>query len=241
MLGGALAFALGVPAPAARRRAPSTCTARRATRCAEGSRWWSRASGSRPAGQKSYPEAQRIALPPAHREPALSLPASVRGAPPPPAFAEAPLALGELGRLLQLTNGVTGRRGGRLLRAAPSAGALYSGEVYVLAERVAGLAPGAYFYAVPNHALLRIRSGHFGDEVARAVERPSALANAAAFVLLTNVFGRYTWRYADRGYRYALIDSGHIGENLRLSAVAAGIGEQAVLRFHDDRLNAVLR
>ena len=111
----------------------------------------------------------------------------------------------------------------------------------MLAERVAGLAPGAYFYAVPNHALLRIRSGHFGDEVARSVERPSALANAAAFVLLTNVFGRYTWRYADRGYRYALIDSGHIGENLRLSAVAAGIGEQAVLRFHDDRLNAVLQ
>lgn len=196
--------------------------------------------GTRPAALKSYPEAERIALLPTGRDQALPLAASVRGAAPVPAFAEAPLTLAELGRLLQLANGVTGRRGGRLLRAAPSAGALYAGEVYVLAERVAGMAPGAYFYAVPEDALLRMRRGRFADEVARTVERPGALANAAAFVLLTNVFGRYTWRYANRGYRYALIDSGHIGENLRLCAVAAGLAEQAVLRFHDDRLNAIL-
>ncbi|NQZ60046.1 MAG: hypothetical protein HRT88_21555 [Lentisphaeraceae bacterium] len=49
------------------------------------------------------------------------------------------------------------------------------------------------------------------------MSRGTSVADAAAVVLLTNVFGRYTSRYANRGYRYALIDTGHIGENLRLA------------------------
>ena len=36
-------------------------------------------------------------------------------------------------------------------------------------------------------------------------------------------------------------DSGHIGENLRLAAVSAGLAEGAWLRFHDDLLNSLLR
>jgi SagB-type dehydrogenase family enzyme len=76
--------------------------------------------------------------------------------------------------------------------------------------------------------------------VARALERPEGVENAAAVVLLSNVFGRYTWRYANRGYRYALIDTGHIGENARLAAVSAGLAERASLRFHDDLLNSLL-
>jgi len=238
---GAFALALGVPA--ATRAAPGARAVHRATRnTLHGALGVAVARArARPAATKSYPEAERIALPPADGEPLLSLAACVRGGPPPRGFAEAPLALAELGRLLYLANGVTGRRGGRLLRAAPSAGALYAGEVYVVAKRVTELPPGVYFYSVPDHALLRIAAGPLADEVARSVERPGALAGAAAFVLLTNVFGRYMGRYADRGYRYALIDSGHIGENLRLAALTAGLGEEGALRFHDDRLNVLLR
>ena len=74
----------------------------------------------------------------------------------------------------------------------------------------------------------------------RALERPAAVAEAPAAVVLTNVFERYGWRYGDRGYRYALIDSGHIGENLRLVARSEGLADVSPLRFEDDRLNALL-
>ena len=57
---------------------------------------------------------------------------------------------------------------------------------------------------------------------------------------MTNVFARYRARYANRGDRYALIDSGHIGENLRLAAGELGLGEAAPARFEDDRLDALL-
>jgi SagB-type dehydrogenase family enzyme len=194
---------------------------------------------------KPYPEAERVKLPAPVFEPMLPLAEVVARYPTETSFAALPLSLQELGRLLHLTNGVTGQlkfgNQSVLLRAAPSAGALYAGEVYVVAERVQGLAEGVYYYDVANHALARLRPGSFLGEVARALERPEELENAAAAVLLSNVFGRYTWRYANRGYRYALIDTGHIGENLRLAAVSAGLAEDAWLRFHDDLLNTLLR
>jgi SagB-type dehydrogenase family enzyme len=150
----------------------------------------------------------------------------------------------QLAGLLRFTNGVTAQLVGTdppvYRRAAPSAGALYAGEVYVVAERVDGLAPGLYAYQPLEHALVALRSGPQLRRVAAAVEDPACVENAAFAVLLTNVFHRYAWKYGERGYRYALVDSGHIGENLRLAAAGAGFSVASPLRFHDDALNELL-
>jgi SagB-type dehydrogenase family enzyme len=112
--------------------------------------------------------------------------------------------------------------------------------VYVVAERVNGLAPGLYAYQPLEHALVTLRAGPQLRRVAVALESPSAVEHAAAVVLLTNVFQRYAWKYGERGYRYALVDSGHIGENLRLAVAGAGLSVTSPLRFHDDALNELL-
>lgn len=176
---------------------------------------------------KTYPGAERLALPEAAEDTPGRLVDALGGTPA--GAPSTPLSLEKLSRLLLLTNGVTGPRG--QLRAAPSAGALYAGEVYVAAERVEGLPPGLYYYLVPDHAILRI-----GD----AVGLDDLGNGAAAAVILTSVFDRYSWRYAARGYRYALIDTGHIGENLHLAARALDLTEVRELRFEDDRLHALL-
>jgi SagB-type dehydrogenase family enzyme len=193
---------------------------------------------------KPYPGAPRLALPRVVSEPALPLAEAARRGETSAGFAATPLPLAQLGRLLHFANGVTDathreRKTGRM-RAAPSAGALYAGEVYVVAERVRELPPGSYYYDVRQHALVQLERGSLLPRAAQALERPPAAAKAAALVLLSNVFGRYTWRYANRGYRYALIDSGHIGENLRLSANSAGLREVPFSDFHDDALNDLL-
>ncbi len=150
----------------------------------------------------------------------------------------------QLAGLLRFTNGVTGQLVGTdppvYRRAAPSAGALYAGEVYVLAERVSGLAPGLYAYQPLEHALVGLRKGPGLHRIAAALESPGAVENAAFVVLLTNVFRRYAWKYGQRGYRYALVDSGHIGENLRLAAAGMGLSVASPTRFHDDALNELL-
>jgi SagB-type dehydrogenase family enzyme len=199
---------------------------------------------SKPSPTKPYPGKPRIQLPAGSPEPTRSFTHCVRSHGRPEGLDARGLGLPELARLLHLTNGITEPAvpGGRAqaLRAAPSAGALYSGEVYVVAERVAGLAPGVYFYDVAHHTLVALKSGAFLSAVTRALALPSRAESGAAVILLTNVFDRYQWRYANRGYRYALIDSGHIGENLRLAAASAGFDETPHLSFHDDRLNDLL-
>jgi SagB-type dehydrogenase family enzyme len=198
--------------------------------------------GGPPSTFKRYPGFERQPLPGFVREPALPLPEAVATAAD--RFEGKPISLGDLSRILHFTNGVTTgpERGSSALplRAAPSAGALYSGEVYVVAERVRGLAPGAYYYAVRSHELVALRSGPLLADVIGAVPWPGGIEGAAAAILLTNVFERYSWRYANRGYRFALIDSGHIGENLRLAAASAGLGWRGTLRFEDDALSALL-
>ena len=240
ILAGAVAFLAGRPAPA--RAKTRVLEIHRATRNTLAGALDGLLSKLRrpPARFKAYAGAERTKLPALRADPALPLAEAVRHYAPARGFREAPLSLAELGRLLYFTNGVTGRRGLHL-RAAPSAGALYSGEVYVVAERVSGLPSGVYYYDVMGHAVVRVQAGSFISQVADALERPGEIANVPVVILLTNVFHRYTWRYANRGYRYALIDSGHIGENLRLSATSAGFGDAAPLRFHDDRLNAILQ
>ncbi len=194
---------------------------------------------------KPYPGARRVKLPSVPKKAALPLTEAVRRYARADGFQSSSFSVGQLGRILYLTNGVTGQvrgsEGTTYLRAAPSAGALYAGEVYVVLERVRGLSSGIYSYGVRDHELVELRLGSFLDEAGQSLERPSEIENCAAVILLTNVFHRYTWRYANRGYRYALIDTGHIGENLRLSAVSAGFGEAAPLRFHDDLLNSLLQ
>jgi SagB-type dehydrogenase family enzyme len=200
---------------------------------------------SSPSPFKSYPGRGRIDLPPIAGETGLRLTDALTLAAPTIGFQRKPISLAQLARVLFFGNGVTGKvgRGGSLLhlRAAPSAGALYAGEVYVVAEQVRGLAPGLYYYSVIEHELVSLREGSWLGRLARATARPAAIENAATAILLTNVFGRYAWQYANRGYRYALIDSGHIGENLRLAARSAGLAEIAALTFEDDPLNSLLR
>ncbi|HEY5658730.1 MAG TPA: SagB/ThcOx family dehydrogenase [Myxococcota bacterium] len=192
---------------------------------------------------KAYAGAPRVALPGAEAPQTRALAAVLSDFRAAEGFAAEPIALAELARLLHFTNGVTGAWGdgeGLQLRAAPSAGALYAGEIYVVAERVAGLDAGVYYYSPLRHDLASIRPGARLAEVWNALERAGAIEGAPAAILLTNVFARYSGRYANRGYRYALIDSGHIGENLRLAARSARLAEVSPLRFHDDRLNALL-
>jgi SagB-type dehydrogenase family enzyme len=66
------------------------------------------------------------------------------------------------------------------------------------------------------------------------------LGQAAVCVVLSAVFQRTRWKYRERAYRYILLEAGHIGQNLYLSATSLGLGACAVGAFHDDKLNDLL-
>ncbi|MCG6986807.1 MAG: SagB/ThcOx family dehydrogenase [Gemmatimonadetes bacterium] len=167
------------------------------------------------------------------------------------AFQDAPLRLADVGQLLWAAQGVTAEtpepagwrsewgawRGG--LRTAPSAGALYPLEVYLVAGRVEGLDPGVYHYVPGEHVLQRV--GECGPgELAGAASSQRAVADAAAVLVFTAVYQRTEVKYRERAPRYVHIEVGAAAENALLQATALGLGSVFVGAFTDGAVKKVM-
>ncbi|MGW6129870.1 SagB/ThcOx family dehydrogenase [Cellulomonas sp. NPDC055163] len=155
------------------------------------------------------------------------------------------VALAEVSRLLHLADGITGtlhlaREGiDQPVRAVPSGGALYPVETYLVAERVDGLDPGLYHYAPEPHALEALRPGSASAELVRATSDP-VFRSAAATVVLTAVLARPAFKYGERAYRFALLEAGHVCQNLLLGLASAGLAGAPFGGFLDDEVHGLL-
>ncbi len=196
--------------------------------------------GQRPAQYKVYPQAPRLALPAPGDAQGLSLEEALRQRRSIRTYAATPISQETLSRLLFHTDGINAERGGIRLRAAPSAGALYPIEIYIVVHRVEGVEAGVYHYAVQDHALTQLRAGDMRDEVMRAGLWQRFLGEANVVLILTAIFQRLRWKYRERAYRYALLEAGHIGQNIYLAATALEMGACAVGAFDDNALNALV-
>lgn len=155
-------------------------------------------------------------------------------------YAERPLTVPELSQLLWATQGITAHRGGYALRSAPSAGALYAVETYLVVNALEGVEPGAYHYEVGVHRLAELKRGRFGPLVAAAALGQSKLERCAVVFIWSAVLPRITWRYHQRSYRYIYLDAGHIAQNLALAAAGLDLGTCQIGAFFDDELNEFL-
>ena len=197
---------------------------------------------SAPRAPKEFPDAPFTALPAPEATPLAELlthRASCRS------FADQPVPLPDMAGLLHAGYGVHGRtRLGALEfleRPVPSGGGLYPLELYLIARSIDTLPPGVYHYTPVTNGLEQLRDVtlparfltylFMGQEVA---------AEAAAVLVITAVVSRSLTKYADRGYRYQLIEAGHIAQNIGLSAVEHGLGACSLGGFFDDELAALL-
>jgi SagB-type dehydrogenase family enzyme len=155
-------------------------------------------------------------------------------------FASRPLALSQVSELLHTACGVTARASGHGLRAAPSAGALYPLDTYLVVNRVKDLEPGIYLYDPEPHALeLRAQGGFSGDLVLACLGQEFLFEAGVVFVMAA-VFERTCHKYGDRGYRYVYMEAGHISQNLYLQATSLGLGTVAIGAFFDHPVNALI-
>lgn len=154
-------------------------------------------------------------------------------------FASDQLDLTEVSAIMQWSYGVTaevGIPGGarQRFRAAPSAGALYPAEIYLGVRAVKGLETGIYHYEVPNASLALLNRG---DPTCRLHEiccGQDYAHQAGIVVLITAVLERTKRKYGERGYRYILLDIGHLAENLYLACTALGLAVTTTGAFFDD-------
>jgi len=151
-------------------------------------------------------------------------------------YAEIPLTLAEIGQILW-AQGVTDDRG---YRTAPSAGALYPLEVYIVAGDVIDLAPGVYHYQPEKHLLIPISSGDRRADLQAAAINQTPVGGAPATVVITAIPDRTTAKYGERGLRYVDMEAGHASENIYLQVTAIRLGTVTIGAFDDDGVREIL-
>jgi SagB-type dehydrogenase family enzyme len=127
-----------------------------------------------------------------------------------------------------------------LLRPVPSAGGLFPLEIYVATQRVEGLADGLHHYNVRHHALEPLSAGPIFQALAPHLFMYQAIEHANAIVFLAAVFKRTQKKYGPRGYRYILLEAGHVAQNLCLLAVERELGTLCMGGYSDGGLNEAL-
>jgi SagB-type dehydrogenase family enzyme len=151
------------------------------------------------------------------------------------------LNLNHLSQLLWSAQGITGNGGFK--RAAPSAGALYPMDVYAVVgeSSVEQFEAGVYHYEPKGHVLSLITKKDVRDSVAKASLAQMWMARAPLNIIITAEYSRVTVKYKKRGIRYAMIEAGHIAQNLFLQAEAIGLKAAIVGAFHDNELIEILK
>ncbi|MEV8420795.1 SagB/ThcOx family dehydrogenase [Streptomyces niveus] len=159
------------------------------------------------------------------------------------AMGDGELTRAELAHLLTLSYGTTGAAVAgqdlRLpLRATPSAGGLYSSDMFVLVDRVSGVEPGLYYFHPGKRLLQLVDDERTLAEVAEYTGYRERAGEAAAMVVYVGAFRRNQWKYRERGYRTVLLDCGHLAQSVVTTATSLGLVAHPMIAFVDDYFNA---
>jgi len=151
------------------------------------------------------------------------------------------ITLDQLGELLYLSYGVIKELpNGKKLRPVLSTDNLYPIEIYPIIFKIRNIKEGIYHYNAKKHILETLKCGDIKDKLMSCCLNPELLTNAAVFLVLTAIFKRVTFKYGDRGYRYVLLDAGHVTEKLYLIAAFMDMEITIVREFLDDEINDLI-
>ena len=152
-------------------------------------------------------------------------------------YVDAPLTRDEVMKLLWAGQGITSDRG---FRTAPSAGALYPLELYLVAGDVDDLAPGIYKYNPAKDELALVKEGDVRASLAAASLGQRSVADGAIDIVMAAVYERTKVKYGSRGERYVHIEVGHAAQNICLEATALGLGLVTIGAFDDAEVAKII-
>lgn len=146
-------------------------------------------------------------------------------------FLSQPLKLEQIG---QLTWAAQGRSRKGPYRTAPSAGATYPLELFVVTQQ------GLFQYLPAKHSLQQLMDQDLRAKLASAAWGQEFIEAAPASLVFAAEFARTTNRYGNRGIRYVYTEAGHAAQNVHLQAESLGLASVAVGAFDDASVSKVL-
>ena len=195
---------------------------------------------SKPDLYKSYPDSKKIKLESPEYLSKLTLNDVLKKRKSIRNFSEKPVSKKEISYLLWASTGIQREELGFEFRTAPSAGALYPIETYLVINRVKNIPKGVYHYYIKEHFLEEIKTGDFSIEISRAALEQDMCKYAAVVFIWTAIFNRSKWKYGERAYRYIYLDAGHIAGNLALASTSFGLGSCQIAALFDDEVNDII-
>lgn len=154
------------------------------------------------------------------------------------------VSLPEMATILQSAYGVTRNNADalipRALRTVPSGGALYPLELFFHSTRIEGLQPGLYHYNPLKNHLRLLQDGDSTAKISQSLLQPDMTLHVSAIFFVTAVFERSIFKYQDRGYRYILLEAGHVAQNINLVSTALGFGSVNIGGFFDREIDEFL-
>lgn len=153
-------------------------------------------------------------------------------------YTQEAMTLEQLSFLLWATQGVKSIRGRAYatLRTVPCGGARHEFETYLMVRRVDGLVSGAYHYLPMEHALEFLHPvDEIEGKITDSLSGQSWAAKANVVFYWSIVAYRAEWRYGIYAHRTALIDVGHVGQNLYHACTGLGLGCCAIAAFEHEK------
>ena len=187
---------------------------------------------------KSYSWAPSISLPLNLEKGELTLEETIAGRRSAKEFTGKSISKEQLSFILRFSAGITDEMSS--LHAYPSAGAMYPLELYIVAFAVTDIENGLFHYSVHEHSLRKLASGDFRDKFSEVLFAENLIETSSAAIIISAIFHRNQIKYGERGYRMILLESGHLGQNILLSATSQRIAAVPIGGFLDDELNGIL-
>jgi len=160
-------------------------------------------------------------------------------------YKDEPITINHLSMILWAAQGVTEFKYG--FKTAPSAGATYPLELYVIigdkcviVEDEAYLPPGLYKYDYRIHAIKLVKTGDLRESLAEASLNQEWVKKAPINIVICALYERTTRIYGERGYRYVYMEVGHVGQNIYLMATALNLGAVVIGAFYDAQVKNIL-
>ena len=189
------------------------------------------------------PALPAIALPPPVLERGMDLGAAIGNRRSARMMTPDTLGMEDLSSLLFAAYGINRRNDGtnfpRPFRTVPSGGALYPLEIYVHTTRLTDGPCGLLHYDPEQHTIRQVDADRT-DALAAALVEPDNVRNATALFIITALFDRSVFKYGNRGYRFILLEAGHVAQNLNLMAASLGRPMLNIGGFRDREVDRVL-
>lgn len=174
---------------------------------------------------------KKVALPVPRKKGTLSLEEAIAKRRSVYEFSPEPLRDEHVSQLAWAAQGISNEEG---LRTAPSAGPSYPLELYFVRPE------GIFHYRPKDHSLDQVSERDLREMVVDATHEQDWLSNAPLLIVIAADYRRMRDRFGDYSETLALLEAGHVAQNILLQAVSMGLQAAPVGHLDPVEIGSIL-